>query len=811
MLKPLVMKRFVSAVKILAAAALSVLAVSSCAGKHSSEDAPVVTFEDAKAVFAEKFGIEEGTDWLREFELYPVERLYVDVPGHKLCFIDADEEVMEFVYEDVASMSSIKKLDSDSKGPFNDWIVEYLQVGESFTLDSLKTRLPKIQDSYMDQIDSYGDTELDKIFSIIYNAIVGSEKPFLATLVRNGHVQKVEYSDFASQKMNEVEFIEAVRSLQETDSEYDNAYMFLKSKELLSSAGNLQFCYWNNRQDKLYINTKGEYKFAWDSAASALKTDPQVEGFKEDIAYHPDRIYVLPVSGDSLKDLADLYQNLTVLCSPDMEMLKDYKMVPDEKKTEGPLWLWIVIGVVVLLLIAGALIFIFRKKIPGLLRGIFGEKVEDAPYVEDAPEDKGAELSEYLRRLKDEGKLTADELMDHCEALFGRTRTKLEELTTEEDLLKELDRIRRKNPTFPKIKTFAGFVGEVEKDKAEDQVKIRKILDAVCPSLIVSYDRQRNEAKEYGKCQGLLRENGTSHTFYEYVQSMIDNLLSDDRKVAEKYMDFVSSFVSSDPQKDAALHAEASALRTRYAAVDNVVEELTEAFARVKDKDVPDYWDRLYLFISMAAASKGLLGAYDDKTLDGHIDSMCDRFKADVQYLYVTRNFLASFKNGTKAQDFADDVMAHRVMDKFNEFNAGLDPLHQLNLEDPAVKDCMAQCINAIARIRPVFSEHMWEKHAKPFLENVSTNRDKGWLLARCIQLAFCFADYLRHTEGGADAEYCPNYIYMTQDTLPSGCMEFKHNDYRYSDEYTNFIYEFLSEYGATGVDVILNNFNVKS
>ena len=62
-------------------------------------------------------------------------------------------------------------------------------------------------------------------------------------------------------KFNEVNFITAVRRLQNMEQVQDNAYTFLRSGGVIDDTKNLQFCYWNYREDQLYIHNKGNYDF----------------------------------------------------------------------------------------------------------------------------------------------------------------------------------------------------------------------------------------------------------------------------------------------------------------------------------------------------------------------------------------------------------------------------------------------------------------------------------------------------------------------------------------------------------------------
>ena len=389
-------------------------------------------------------------------------------------------------------------------------------------------------------------------------------------------------------------------------------------------------------------------------------------------------------------------------------------------------------------------------------------------------------------------------------------------LISEGAVMEYLDAIKKEYKSFPEVKTVSRLVRKARHTSSDPLEQIGVILGDADHAMHSAYQSQVRDAQAYARIGKMLRSNDTGMEQDSYLQSMVDNALAMDELVdVDKYIDFALKFKASDEKADSQFVSVAEAARRKYNAINAAVESMSDASVALMAKDTLNFWDRLSYFLLLASTSKALYKAnetdYDDK-----ISVAVDAFKNDILYLYMTRNLLSVVNDASVGKDsFEDDILGSRVAAKVADYNGGCASESRLNMDEETIRTCMEQCIEVVRKIRreeqmtEAFTK-LWEKCVKEFSSEVSTKTDKNWISGKSVQIALYMADVLRHLIAGSDECYCRNYTYLIKGTMVEGDHEYIKDDYRYSDQYSNFIYKFLEECGVSDIDLIVNNFRIK-
>ena len=98
-----------------------------CVAKGNKKERPQInTYEEAVTAFNKIFNA--SPEWTRQFEVYPVNRLYVDTKNSNMCFVKKDGTVRRWKYLRVSGDNNCKSVDNNSVGDFLKWLHEDLGI-----------------------------------------------------------------------------------------------------------------------------------------------------------------------------------------------------------------------------------------------------------------------------------------------------------------------------------------------------------------------------------------------------------------------------------------------------------------------------------------------------------------------------------------------------------------------------------------------------------------------------------------------------------------------------------------------------------
>ena len=350
-MKPMV-RNFIIA--LMAAAGL--FASVFCSAKDADKQEKL-SLEQAREKFQKAFQVNDPL-WDEPFNVYPDNRLYVDVINKQMCFVSKGGTLKSWAYDNVNN--NVKKLESgEASASFKDWLEEY--VGKS-TYDELDDDI-KIPSEYAQKIAQSSLSDENKIFSLFYNALVGDANGYICAYINaDNEFVKVRCGEYGKIVVNIAKFIDVMSAFEDKeDMKGQSAYDFLKEKGVISEAQTPKIGYWNYREDKYLLLPDKKLDFN----VGSQKVDKSLVPHVDEIMGNPGKVFCVIEKGGNLefKDLKDFYEvpNLCLgITKDDLESYKYNYVAP-----ELDIKLFVIIGVAVILLIAAGLatwMLLKRKK-----------------------------------------------------------------------------------------------------------------------------------------------------------------------------------------------------------------------------------------------------------------------------------------------------------------------------------------------------------------------------------------------------------------------------------------------------------------
>lgn len=879
-MKPMV-RNFIIA--LMAAAGLFASVLCSAKGADKPE---TMTFEQAKEKFEKAFQVTDD-QWDEPFNVYPDNRLYVDIKNSRLYFISEEGDKS---WEYSSENSNLKKIKSEQE-PFAALLAKYLGK-ENPTYEAFAEDI-KIHPEYAKKIAQSSLSEENKIFSLFYNALVGDAEGYICAYIADKKFVKVRHVDYGKILFNVSKFVEVMSAFEDTkemEDEDQNAYDFLQKKGVISNAQIPKIGYWNYREDKYLLLPDKKLDFN----VGSQKVDKSLIPHVDQIMQNPGKVFYAVEKGGNLefKDLKDFYQVPNRCLAITKETLESYEYEYVEPANEPNVKLIIIIGVAVILLIAAGLaawILLKRKKkihpSPKRDREPKGNPKENPKENKedkgpDAPEEPTVEVvNPLLEKLKELAKQQDPRPSDILKAFdeefkkkssekynvtvkaanafvklkneVGSGKESMEDLTaavdkaffaektpyssafakrmkdanedamkyndfinlrSEEDVMENLDAIRKAKKSFPEIVTVRREVEKALESSNDKTKQISRLLRTSNSDMFEAFDSLVKDAASYKAMASALRNLNPDKRADQYLAELIDGLAKKASASAAEYIDFVQNFKSADQALDESLQKSASAAGEKYAKVDAAVAALVGASDFIA-KDEADHWERLAFIFAMAACAKDLYAAYgNDQT--AMVDKAMETLKSDMLKLFISKIFMLVAPNADKPYEILKTALGSRIPKGVAAFNAMVGR-EEITHETPEIQDYAEQHLIALMKIRnaeknDVFYREMWDKYVMDFADNLRANTDKGWLLSNSVQIAFYFSDFLKHMIGGVDVYYCNNYNYMMSKTLLECEADYVEHHIQYSDKFSDFVYSFLKEYGAKDVDVMAGNFRIK-
>lgn len=257
----------------------------------------------------------------------------------------------------------------------------------------------------------------------------------------------------------------------------------------------------------------------------------------------------------------------------------------------------------------------------------------------------------------------------------------------------------------------------------------------------------------------------------------------------------------------------ANNVRTQYEEVKTVIQQIIERneLKKILGKDNLNYWDRLSLSHMAVADLNHLLQIFKCPHLKATTLHVAQSVLiSDLLQQYLSRVFLGNLaenKPFNQYQTIVDTALSQKLADLNKEYAI------QFNLDDAFnnARKAFEIAYNNIIGTKE-FVQLMEKGFVCQFEEKVEINVDRGWFFSMIVAMGYHMVDFVHHYQG-TPITMCPNYRYIMSGLNPSTLPEdakFEHNDYAYSSEYTNRIFEWLDDLGVTQLKALVGHQLIK-
>lgn len=257
----------------------------------------------------------------------------------------------------------------------------------------------------------------------------------------------------------------------------------------------------------------------------------------------------------------------------------------------------------------------------------------------------------------------------------------------------------------------------------------------------------------------------------------------------------------------------ANDVRPQFEEVKTIIQNLIERseLKKILGKDNLNYWDRLALSHMAIAELNHLLQTFKSSHLKAStLQTVQSALISDLLQQYLSRIFvgnLAENKTFIQYQTAVETVLNQKLADLNTDYAIQFAPDDAFNNARKAFEKAYSNIIGTRE-----FVQMMEEIYVNQFEEKVETNLDRGWFFSMIVAMGYHMVDFVHRYQGLPDM-MCPNYRYLMSgldsSTLPEDA-KFTHNDYAYSSEYTNRIFEWLDDLGVKHLKALIGRQLIK-
>lgn len=257
----------------------------------------------------------------------------------------------------------------------------------------------------------------------------------------------------------------------------------------------------------------------------------------------------------------------------------------------------------------------------------------------------------------------------------------------------------------------------------------------------------------------------------------------------------------------------ANDMRPQFEEVKTIIQNLIERseLKKILGKDNLNYWDRLALSHIAIAELNHLLQTFKSSHLKAStLQTAQSALTSDLLQQYLSRIFvgnLAENKTFIQYQTSVETVLDQKLADLNTDYAIQFAPDDAFNNARKAFEKAYSNIIGT-----KEFVQLMEEIYVNQFEEKVETNIDRGWFFSMIVAMGYHMVDFVHRYQGLPDM-MCPNYRYLMSGLDPSTLPEdakFTHNDFAYSSEYTNRIFEWLDDLGVKHLKALVGRQLIK-
>lgn len=418
----------------------------------------------------------------------------------------------------------------------------------------------------------------------------------------------------------------------------------------------------------------------------------------------------------------------------------------------------------------------------------------------------------------------------------------LTSLTKEKDLIATLNTIHENNPRFPVLRTLQIIFNEAKEDASKKKKQNPKIsVDATILQYIMrEVVKQQSDASDtqafleklfdiYKKYSELKRKyfvNTNSSIAIDLSQ------LTTKIKDAKDYQQLTQAIASILKPEDGSfdnimrLQTNYNDMQQHFIATQNLVQQYSKSYLEILQESSLNFFDRL-LFISSLIndLSMPLFNSWGVKIqFSSSTQNIIDNLKSDMMQLLITRTFFSELLSSNGSTEHFQQTISTNVAQAIEKYNNSLpNKASALRIDIRTDKQTTerTQLLTDVLKHRfgnDIFVKAMWEKYVQSFTQKTHDNDSIGQLLETMMGLSYYTIDYVAAMQGQRSNNYYPNFCYMisqfnlqkTNEQQRTDIKPFTHNDFEFSNNMSNKIYELSQQFDIPHLDFIVDNYLIK-
>lgn len=745
---------------------------------------------------------------------WPTENITINTDAKRIFFVK-DNDTIEVTYKKVPKKYACIALEDTS---YTDKIEDIL---------SSCTRLP-IDSAYEKEISTNNKiTEIDKQLSRLYNILVGNPKGHIILGKDKGDWKLYQTNDFPKYKLNEEKLRQFVRHHRNhPEQTFHDCY---KIYPFIVTDTDLHTVYYVLRQDTVIERdnrkvsdtdplqhdlTKLKHYAGWVNHRTTIQTETKWQLVSA---------YDYYVGNGSV--FLDVPQDIEAF-------LKSTTWVQPNEPGKGLfVFLYIMSGACLLL---GVLLFGFLG-----VRKFIARRKTSKPTLTTSPIDSPTpnvsdssqrikQLEQMIEQLQSDLEVAKKNAVEEYKRendidnkiLFANHWTTLVGATSAKKVYQILAHIKKDYKSFPQLETAESVLAAQEQAVADfkQQYDIdNQLIRAKNWKTLVSC----KTSKEVHSVLQSIKEKHASfpdlHTLDAACKKAIAAEPNNDSKQIAYLLQYIYQHVDAKskwPKVYEAICGEAAyaqAIRPQHEEIKTLTQQLAESITPIIGKENLNYWDRLALSYKAIAELNQLLKIFEHPHIKiDTLNSAQSALVSDLLLQYLSRIFIGHLKENKSFSQYQTDATTI-IQQKL----ADLNQIYAIPCDlDNAFEDARKAFEQAYSNIigTKEFVQMMEEIYVHQFEEKVETNLDRGWFFSMIVAMGYHMVDFV-HLYQGTPTTMCPNYRYLMSrfdsSTLPEDA-KFAHNDYAYSNAYTNRIFEWLDELGVTQLKALVGRQLIK-
>ena len=786
------------------------------------------TKEDAEKYLCENSNYSAGTLKELDFNSYwPKEYFTISIKDKKISYWKDGASVAEVEY----AIFDTGQKNANGKPIYNYNLTHFKNSSKlkQIPADLGKKFESHVYEEYREAIDKvFKDKKIDEAardLSILYNALAGHPGSYivLGRAKENGDWKRYQPTDFPTYTMpSEEDLIALARKHAANPDSMANATPLGESILAYVDSISVKAVSFDNRGDKIWYGD--EYK---SISEKPLPKQYNLETLNKTAACG----WVVPDGKEELENAKEYYSNIHFIDANTYNALKSLKWNAPKVEPQTPEWLLVLKKIVyyagIVFICLGA-ILLFVAVLPFVVK-FFKDRSNKQSIVEEDADDEDDDVDDNEPKSKEEktnnGLSNAVEEYKNSKeyknaieaaekAAVDKYKGSKEYKNVIETVEKEAVDKYKKSDDFKKVITNA----EAEGERKFKESKAYKNLDV--------------EAKNWRTLSSCTSEdkvitflNNTHKVIPTFpLLNTLNNIYAEAKAEGKNERELVAVILAAlDKQtgkptglqafyKDLVANADyAVAVRDRFESIKAISQkfgERKEYMQIVSQGTNLSIWERLAVMLWAMECTNEVLKVFGKEHFSASIIAHAGEIhKDDIMQIFATRIFNKYIADQSVTTGALTGLREKMVADNLAEMQSKYGVSMSAS---QTYRDFVKSLDSTHDKLKTnvVFINMMKAQLVDEFISNERKITEKGVYMSYVVAMGLHMCDYIRYMSGN-NINYCPNMRFvlsgLNPKTLDSNT-EFRYKDPAYSGEYSNRIYEWLTDSGVSKLKALVGN-----